>query len=176
MDHPRPNPDLTGRLREWIETLGGAIGQTAPSLDQLRNSLAEALDGKACLLIVDDAWRKEQLAPFAAAGPPSRLLITTRDAAITEELSAEVYPVPVMERGEAVSLLEEWAQGRLAETDAEVKDEIVKRLGYLPLAVRLAGAQLRDKAPEAWLKTFDARKIKAKRVESATTAWNAPSA
>ena len=159
-------PDLTARLREWIETLGGIVGQTAPTLDQLRNTLAEALRDKACLLIVDDAWRKAHLEPFCAGGPRCRLLITTRDAALAEGLDAGVYPVPVMAPDQAVALLEEWAQGSLAEVEAEVKAKIVKRLGYLPLAVRLAGAQLRAKDPAEWLASFDARKLKTRRVEA----------
>jgi hypothetical protein len=156
-------PDLTGRLREWIETLGGIVGQTAPTLDQLRNTLAEALRDKACLLIVDDAWRKAHLAPFCAGGQRCRLLITTRDAALAEGLNSGVYPVPVMAPDQAVALLEEWAG---VEVEAEVKAKIVRRLGCLPLAVRLAGAQLRGKDPAEWLASFDARRLKARRVET----------
>lgn len=156
-------PDLTARLREWIETLGGIVGQTAPTLDQLRNTLAEALRDRACLLIVDDAWRKAHLEPFCAGGSSCRRLITTRDAALAEGLDAGVYPVPVMAPDQAVVLLEEWAG---AEVEAKVKAEIVKQLGYLPLAVRLAGAQLREKDPVEWLASFDARKLKTRRVEA----------
>lgn len=159
-------PDLTACLREWVETLGGVVGQAAPTLNQLRNTLAEALRDKACLLIVDDAWRKVHLEPFGAGGPACRLLITTRDAALAEGLDAEVYPVPVMDPDQAVALLEEWAQGALAEVEAEVKAKIVGRLGCLPLAVQLAGAQLQAKNPAEWLASFDARKLKSRRVET----------
>ncbi len=159
-------PDLTARLREWIETLGGIVGQTAPTLDQLRNTLAEVLVDKACLLIVDDAWRKAHLEPFCAGGSASRLVITTRDAALAEGLDAGIYLVPVMAPDQAVALLEEWAQGRLAQVEAEAKAKIVRRLGCLPLAVRLAGAQLRQKDAAEWLASFDARKLKARRVET----------
>jgi len=159
-------PDLTARLREWIETLGGIVGQTAPTLDQLRNTLAEELRDKACLLVVDDAWRKAHLEPFCAGGPRCRLLITTRDAALAEGLDAEVYPVPVMAANQAIALLEEWAQGNLAEVETVAKARIVKRLGCLPLAVRLAGAQLRAKDPAEWLASFDARRLKSRRVET----------
>ncbi len=156
-------PDLTARLREWIETLGGIVGQTAPTLDQLRNTLAEALRDKACLLIADDAWRKAHLEPFCAGGTHCRLLITTRDAALAEGLNAGVYPVPVMAPDQAGALLEEWA-GR--EVEAKVKVEIVRRLGYLPLAVRLAGAQLRAKDATEWLTSLDAHKLNSRRVEA----------
>ncbi len=159
-------PDLIGRLREWIETLGGIVGQTAPTLDQLRNTLAEALKDKACLLMVDDAWKKAHLEPFCAGGRACRLLITTRDAALAEGLDAGVYPVPVMAPDQAVALLAKWARGSLAKVEAEVKAQIVKRLGCLPLAVRLAGAQLRMKGPVEWLASFNARKLMVRRVET----------
>ena len=44
--------------------------------------------------------------------------------------------MPVMAPGQAVALLEEWAEGGLAQVESEVKAKIVKRLGYLPFAVR----------------------------------------
>ena len=115
---------------------------------------------------MDDAWRKAHLEPFCAGGPTCRLLITTRDAALAEGLDAGVYPVPVMAPDQAVALLEEWAQGSLAEVEAEVKAKIVRRLGCLPLAVRLAGAQLRRRIPAEWLASFDDRKLKTRRVET----------
>ena len=74
-------PELTVRLREWIEELDGTVAQTAPTLDQLRDTLAKTLEDKACLLIVDDVWEKAHVEKFCAGGPACRLLITTRDAA-----------------------------------------------------------------------------------------------
>ena len=44
-------------------------------------------------------------------------------------------------------------------------EQIVKRLGRLPLAVKLAGAQLRRQPPEDWLRRFDVRKLRASRPE-----------
>ena len=67
-----------------------------------------------------------------------------------------------------MALLEEWAEGGLAQVEIEVKAKIVKRLGYLPLAVRLAGAQLQQKPATEWLTSFDARRLKvlkARRIE-----------
>ena len=46
-----------------------------------------------------------------------------------------------------------WSTG----TDVTLKGQIVKRLGYLPLAVKLAGALLRGKQAGEWLQTFDVR-------------------
>ena len=156
-------PDLQARLREWANALGANITQTAPTVDELRNAVAAALRNKACLLIADDVWYPEHLAAFEVGGPGCRLVITTRDAALAAEAGATVQPVPLMAQEEAIALLEEWAAGALAATPKELKQQIVARVDYLPLALRLAGAQLRTAAPAAWLAAFDARKLAARR-------------
>ena len=156
-------PDLIGRLREWIDALGGSVSEIAPTADRLKAILADLLRERACLLIVDDAWHKTDVEPFRVAGPCGRLLLTTRDAALAEELGGRVHPVPVMAQAEAVALLEEWAG---VEVEAEVEAKIVRRLGCLPLAVKLAGAQLALKDPVGWLASFDAHRLKARRVET----------
>jgi hypothetical protein len=114
--------------------------------------------------VVDDVWRKQHAEAFRV-GSQCRLLLTTRDAEIAAELGAMVQPVPLMARAEAIRLLEEWAEGNLRAADEGLKERIVERLGRLPLALRLAGAQLRNREPENWLAAFDVHKLKAKRVE-----------
>lgn len=84
---------------------------------------------------------------------------------MVSELGAKVLPVPGMAPAEAMTLLDEWAGGSLAGADPALKSQIVKRLGYLPLAVKLAGAQLQRKPPDAWLRLFDVRKLKSQRPE-----------
>lgn len=152
------------KLREWIHSLGGVISENAPTLDQLKNNLTKLLEGRQCLLIVDDVWRKTHAETFRV-GNQCRLLFTTRDAEVAAELGATVQPVPLMTREEAVCLLEEWADGNLREVDEGLKARIVERLGRLPLALRLAGAQLRNCEPNSWLAAFDVHRLKAKRIE-----------
>jgi len=157
-------PNLAEKLREWIHALGGVISENAPTLDQLKNNLNKLLDGRRCLLVVDDVWRKAHAETFRM-GSSCRLLLTTRDAAVADDLGALVQPVPLMARAEAVRLLEEWAAGNLRAVDAALKERIVERLGRLPLALRLAGAQLRSRELESWLAAFDVHQLKAKRIE-----------
>src|SRR5215813_9242892 len=68
-----------------------------------------------------------------------------------------------MTEDEAVALLGVWADG--AVVDNAVQKTIIHRLGRLPLAVKLAGAQLRRQRPEDWLRRFDVRKLRASRPE-----------
>ena len=69
-------PNLGEKLREWIHALGGVISENAPTLDQLKNNLNKLLDGRQCLLVVDDVWRKTHAETFRV-GSACRLLLST---------------------------------------------------------------------------------------------------
>jgi hypothetical protein len=158
--------ELLSKLRAWIEALGGIVSETAPTMERLQAILAQRLTERACLLIVDDVWRRRDVEAFQVGGPQCRLLITTRDAEIAAGLGARLQSVNVMAQEEALALLGEWARGHLDVVEDRIKHQIVKRLGYLPLAVRLAGEQLRRHPPEEWLARFDARRLRSSRPES----------
>jgi hypothetical protein len=157
---------LRSKLREWIDALGGIVSETAPTLDRLKGILAQLLEDRACLLIVDDVWRRTHAEAFQIGGPRCCLLITTRDAEVARGLGARLHPVDVMAREQAVALLEQWADGELDDVTDDIKDQIVERVGCLPLAVKLAGEQLRRHDPTRWLERFDARKLQSPRPET----------
>ncbi len=156
-------PDLISKMREWVLTLGGTVTENIPTVDSMKVALAKLLKDRACLLILDDVWQATHLEAFRFGGPRCRFLLTTRDAEIARKFGAKIQPVPVMTENEAVMLLEEWADGQLSQVDLRLKEQIVKRLGYLPLAVKLAGAQLWRKPASVWLHTFAAHRLKAQR-------------
>src|SRR6266567_5698104 len=81
-------------------------------------------------------------------------------------LVAQLVGIPPMTELEATSLLEGWAGTQLRSTDPALKAQIVNRLGHLPLAIKLAGAQLQRKAPDTWLRHFHIRRLKARRPET----------
>ena len=159
-------PNLTARLREWVETLGGIISEKAPTHAQLKNHLIQLLEQRTCLLIVDDVWQRTHAEAFQVGGASCRLLLTTRDAEIPRTLGATLQPVDVLPETQAIALLEQSAEGNLDDTSLDLKQHIVARLGCLPLALKLAGAQLRDEAPEEWLQAFAIDDLEAPRVES----------
>lgn len=158
-------PTLTVKLREWVTVLGGTIGEHAPTEDTLKAKLARLLDDRACLLIIDDVWQKRHAEAFHLGGVNCRLLLTTRDAEVARGIGVDVKPIPTMSTSESLELLQEWAGGSLDNAAEETLTTIINRLGRLPLAIKLAGAQLQRKSPEKWLERFDARKLKAKRPE-----------
>jgi hypothetical protein len=154
---------LAQKLRAWIKALNGTTHDVESELDALKNWLAELLKNQACLLILDDVWTKEQLETFRVAGVNCRIIFSTRDAEIARETGAKIIPVSVMNEPLAIELLEMWSQGKLESEPKRYKELIIETLGALPLAIKLAGAQLQTKQAKDWLKTFDARKLKSSR-------------
>ncbi|HYU71946.1 MAG TPA: NB-ARC domain-containing protein [Ktedonobacteraceae bacterium] len=160
-------PDLVGELRLWIQALGGTVTESAPTIDSLRLILAQLLEDRTCLLILDDVWQYKHAEVFQLGRPRCRLLLTTRQAEIATKLGAHTQPIPLMTPDDAITLLDAWASEHLANVDRAVKEQIVKRLGYLPLAIRLAGPQLVHRSPQEWLHDFDIRKLRFHQIETA---------
>jgi tetratricopeptide (TPR) repeat protein len=109
------------------------------------------LKDKAVLLVLDDVWDARHVEPFLVNALRCRTLFTTRNADIALRLGAQEVPLGVLEPEQAVALLREWAK-----RDDPALPDIAERLGYLPLALRLAGTQLHREGVSGaeWLKTF----------------------
>ena len=146
--------DIIDKLRDWIANLGGGTSEKAPTLESLKVSFARLLENRRCLLIVDNVWKKGDVEAFRVGGEKSCLLLTTRDANIAKLIGAEIHTIPVMTENEAVDLLEQWMHEAVRDTNYATKVKIVELLGRLPLAIKLAGAQMIDNSPESWLSQF----------------------
>ena len=136
-------PDLARRLGDLHAVVTGA----QPSVNgtvEVAAALAKALRGKCCLLVVDDVWREEDIAPFVRLEGP-RLLITTRNRMLVQQVAAEPWPevaVDEMTPDEAVAML---GRGLVIDPDvgAQLRD-LAQRLGCWPLLIDLASARLRE--------------------------------
>ena len=133
-------PDLIRHQRNWIGALGG-IEATASSIESGRVELLRLLQNRAMLLVLDDIWNADVMQWLDVGGPNCRTLSTTRDIAQVE--GAELVTLQLMEENESRELLREASKGKVA--DAALADDIAKRLGHLPLAIRIAGLMLRGR-------------------------------
>ena len=95
--------NLLSIVSDLIETLT-AERPALESLNAAASKLGESLGDRRILLIIDDAWREQDLRPFLQGGKNSTRLITTRRDDILP-LSAERQPVDAMQATEALSLL-----------------------------------------------------------------------
>jgi predicted ATPase len=108
-------------------------------------TLSEVIDGRRLLLLLDNFEHVVEAASDVAAVlaecPNADVLVTSRERLSLQ--GEQVYPVPVLERGQARRLFA--ARARTAQPDFEPDehvDELCKRLDDLPLAIELAAARV----------------------------------
>jgi hypothetical protein len=97
--------DLVGRIADLVETVTGER-PAFRTIDVAKVALADALDDRRCLLVIDDAWRAKDLAPFLHRGRRNQTtrLVTTRDDRILPPEAARIA-VDAMQSGEAREML-----------------------------------------------------------------------
>ena len=133
---------LQGELGAYIVEEAKAFA----TVNEGRNQLRRLLDGKSCLLVLDDLWRREDAEPFDVLGPQSRLLVTTRDADLLVALGARELPLSLLSQELALDLVASWS-GQNRDALPRAASKVAEACGYLPLALALAGARVQAGAP-----------------------------
>ncbi len=128
---------LTGD-RPGLETISAAAGK-----------LGEALGDRRILLIVDDAWREQDLRPFLQGGANCVRLVTTRIDNVLPQTALR-QPVDAMQAGEALSLISAGLPAdEVARERASLK-KLAARLGEWALLLRIVNGFLRDRVVKAY--------------------------
>lgn len=133
-------PNVQGELTRLYAALTGERPGFV-SVEDAAQALAEKLDHKRCLIVVDDVWAVAHLQPFLRGGPACTRLVTTRQARVADE--GRRVAVDEMTNSEAVSLLV--ARIGAAPADLEPFRRLSRRLGEWPLLLKLCGAALRQR-------------------------------
>ena len=154
------------------ETVAKCIGLnlTDPSketrADRLRITFEKmSQEGKKVLVILDDVWEMVKLKDIGLSPLPTgfNLLLTSRNEAICTQIAVEansdfrVVQVDVMEEPEANNFFCE-ITGVSKESDPVLNDignQIVKRCGFLPLAIKLIATTLKSEENFAWRNTLN---------------------
>ncbi|MCA2734398.1 NB-ARC domain-containing protein [Microcystis sp. M158S2] len=133
-------PDILSFLYGWIQALGDydfkPMSVDAASL-QLRTLLAD----KKALLVVDDLWNVGDIEPFQIAGNNCKLLVTTREVPVK---GATPYNLDVMTETQSLALLTGYLRHELIQEERKQAKILAKIVGYLPLALELTAAQVKD--------------------------------
>ncbi|MBD2094689.1 hypothetical protein H6F90_05935 [Trichocoleus sp. FACHB-591] len=134
-------PDILPFLSSWIQALND-YDYKPTTIDAASSHLRSLLYDKRVLLVVDDAWNPDDVEPFRLGGVGCRVLVTTREASI---LDAQRYDMDVMTEKQSLQLLLAKAQCPQPTAQEQQQAEMLaKEVGYLPLALELAGAQIAD--------------------------------
>ncbi|GAB3410439.1 AfsR/SARP family transcriptional regulator [Flindersiella endophytica] len=142
-------------LRRMLRSLGvsdQAIPADAAAAAAYFRSLTAA---RRLLLVLDDAVDEAQVRPLLPAGPEATTLITSRPVLDRLE-GAEHIAVGGLDAAEAVALLGRLVGEQRVAAEPGSAAEIVRSCGWLPLAVRIAGARLTSR-PDWTLGTLAGR-------------------
>jgi transcriptional regulator with XRE-family HTH domain len=130
-------------LRFWGKQLGMADTEMSDlhSPAEWGVALHNAIGLRRMLLVIDDAWKEEEVQAFKIGGPNCAHIVTTRLPALAHALTSQVLIVHELDEEQSLLLLH-----ALAAHSIEYADEartLVTDVGGLPLALKLAGNYLR---------------------------------
>ena len=145
-----PNPgDLVTQMREVGVALNDLPHHYSTPEDST-NRLRTILRDKAVLIVLDNVWHARHVHPFWVDAPRCQVLFTTRNREVALSLEAQEVRLGTFSAEQAIGYLAK-ATGREDPKAAE----IAKRVGFHPLALKLAAARLREPMSGAdWLDRF----------------------
>ncbi|KAJ0475630.1 putative P-loop containing nucleoside triphosphate hydrolase, leucine-rich repeat domain superfamily [Helianthus annuus] len=144
-----------------FKDVGGGDGNFE-TLNKLQVALTEKLLNKRFLLVLDDVWDENAdkwellKRPFTVGALGSKVLVTTRNAKVASVMdSVQAYHLDLLSDGDALSLFAQHASGQQnINVNRTLKlhgEDIVKKCGRLPLALRALGRVFRTKSSdEEW--------------------------
>ncbi|WP_280369726.1 ATP-binding protein [Nocardia wallacei] len=143
-----PSEIIAGFLREL-----GVDGADIPEdVDERARRYRACLAGRRILVVLDNAVDETQLRPLLPGASSCAVLITSRShlAALS---GAQTVHLDVLERDRAVDLITTLVGAERSAAESETVAEVARLCGYLPLALRIAGARLmsRPSWSIAWL-------------------------
>src|SRR5262245_20594939 len=131
-------PDLAKILSDLHGLATGSL-PVVTGEDAIGEALSKALEGRRCLVFIDDVWRVEDLRHFLHFEGP-RLLVTTRIRNLVEQAGWREIPVDEMEASEGATLLMRGLS--LDAATRQMLGAMADRLGCWPLLLELVNARL----------------------------------
>jgi hypothetical protein len=134
-------PDLADALAKLHAGLTGERPAFKDAEDAA-TSLADRLEGKNCLIVIDDVWDPAHLEPFLRGGPGYARLITSRLLQVATDVQAKRLLVDEMSASEAVAMLTARLPG--PPPDPAPFQALAQALGEWPLLLRLAASAMAE--------------------------------
>ncbi|MBV7330847.1 hypothetical protein KFU94_21905, partial [Chloroflexi bacterium TSY] len=142
-------------LRSWGAFCGVDLSQEADvhvMSERVRAGLAQRCANEGSILAVLDDLRSDWMAAaqllFQTLPAKTPLLLTTRRRELAARFKAKTIRLDVLPIDDARDLLRSWVVDQSILSPPELVDGLLDALGYLPLAIELAGAYLSTEAGE----------------------------
>jgi len=143
----RPAADPAAVLEAFLHLLGVPTRDMPRDLEARAALFRDRLDGRRAIVLLDNAAGEEQVRPLLPGSATCRVLVTSRRGLAGLD-GAQPVILKAFTPTEAVAQLSEVIGEHRVAAEPEVAAEIVRRCGYLPLAVALAARRLQ--ARPAW--------------------------
>ncbi|MFI5957431.1 BTAD domain-containing putative transcriptional regulator [Cryptosporangium sp. NPDC051539] len=126
-----------------------------PDVEQMAAVYRSTITGRRILVLLDNVRSAEQVRPLLPAGPGAFALLTSRDAlgGLVARDGARRLALEVLPEADAVELLAHVLGADRVEAEPEAAAELAAACGHLPLALRIAAANLVG-TPERSLAAF----------------------
>lgn len=138
---PRPPVTPMAALVHFLQALGVPPEQVPAELDEAVGLYRSVTALRRILVVLDNAAEPDQVRPLLPGGAGCVVLVTSREQlrGLTAREGAVRLPLDVLSPDEAGDLLAELLPGAPGRDTAE----LARLCGYLPLAIRIAAANLR---------------------------------
>jgi tetratricopeptide (TPR) repeat protein/transcriptional regulator with XRE-family HTH domain len=142
-----PTPPLRpiDALAQFLHAVGVAAEQVPVEVEEAAGLYRSLLADKRMLVVLDNAASAEQVRPLLPASPGCLVLVTSRDrlGGLVASHGARRLTVDTLTAAEAEALLAHILGQRVA-AEPQAAAELARLCAYLPLALRIAAANLSD--------------------------------
>jgi tetratricopeptide (TPR) repeat protein len=128
-------------LGRMLRSLGLESAAIPTEVEEAAARLRSLAAGRRLLVVLDNALDAQQVRPLLPASPTCAVLVTSRQVLTTLQ-GAEPLHLDVLPRPQAIRLLGRIAGEQRIAADPRAAAQVVQWCGYLPLAIRIAGARL----------------------------------
>ena len=128
-------------LERFLRVLGVPGSQLPEGLDERAEVYRNLLAGRRMLVVLDDVGDESQMRPLLPGSGSAAVLVTSRSRLAALPGAVRVQ-VDVLGADHSLSLLDHVVGGGRVRAQARAAEAVAEHCGYLPLALRIAGARL----------------------------------
>jgi tetratricopeptide (TPR) repeat protein len=172
----QPLPPLEALVR-LLHTLGLPAERVPAEVDAAASAYRSLLADRQVLLVLDNAADAEQVRPLLPAGAGSAVVVTSRNqlGGLVARDGAHRLHLSTLAPRDALALLTRILEAAPRETELHAVTELAELCGHLPLALRIAAANLITR-PHQRVTEYVARRRAENRIGALTVAGDAHSA